>query len=81
MSPRRRTVTTPPAREQALLAGWGRTAPTSSELVRPSSVEDQLEQAHRCYLENGLGARDDAVAMQYLIPGWIFDNKRPCMVR
>ncbi|HRM67785.1 MAG TPA: glucarate dehydratase [Thauera phenylacetica] len=43
--------------------------------------EDQLEQAHRCYLENGLGARDDAVAMQYLIPGWIFDNKRPCMVR
>jgi glucarate dehydratase len=43
--------------------------------------EDQLEQAHRCYLENGLGARDDAVAMQYLIPGWTFDNKRPCMVR
>ena len=43
--------------------------------------EDQLEKAHRCYLENGLGARDDAVAMQYLIPGWIFDNKRPCMVR
>ncbi len=43
--------------------------------------EDQLEKAHRCYLENGLGARDDAVAMQYLIPGWTFDNKRPCMVR
>ncbi|WP_341647965.1 glucarate dehydratase [Thauera humireducens] len=42
--------------------------------------EDQLEKAHRCYLENGLGARDDAVAMQYLIPGWTFDNKRPCMV-
>ena len=43
--------------------------------------EDELEKAHRCYLENGLGARDDAVAMQYLIPGWTFDNKRPCMVR
>ena len=43
--------------------------------------EDQLDKAHRCYLENGLGARDDAVAMQYLIPGWTFDNKRPCMVR
>ena len=43
--------------------------------------EDQLVMAHRCYLENGLGARDDAVAMQYLIPGWTFDNKRPCMVR
>lgn len=43
--------------------------------------EDQLEKAHRCYLENGLGARDDAMAMQYLIPGWSFDPKRPCMVR
>ena len=28
-----------------------------------------------------LGARDDAVAMQYLMPGWKFDNKRPCLVR
>lgn len=27
------------------------------------------------------GARDDAVAMQFLIPGWKFDNKRPCLVR
>ncbi|WP_312755048.1 hypothetical protein, partial [Escherichia coli] len=25
--------------------------------------------------------RDDALAMQYLIPEWTFDNKRPCMVR
>ena len=25
--------------------------------------------------------RDDSVAMQYLIPGWKFDNKRPCLVR
>jgi glucarate dehydratase len=22
------------------------------------------------YLQHGLGARDDAVAMQYLLPGW-----------
>jgi glucarate dehydratase len=29
----------------------------------------------------GLGARNDAVAMQYLIPGWSFDAKRPCLVR
>jgi glucarate dehydratase len=28
-----------------------------------------------------LGARDDAIAMQYLIPGWTFDDKRPCPVR
>jgi glucarate dehydratase len=40
-----------------------------------------LEQAHQLYLGMGLGARDDAVAMQYLIPGWQFDSKRPCLVR
>jgi glucarate dehydratase len=28
-----------------------------------------------------LAARDDASAMQYLIPGWKFDQKRPCLVR
>lgn len=42
---------------------------------------DALEKAHALYIEHGLGARDDAVAMQYLIPGWKFDNKRPCLVR
>jgi glucarate dehydratase len=42
---------------------------------------DALEQAHQRYLSMGLGARDDAAAMQYLIPGWAFDNKRPCMLR
>ena len=41
----------------------------------------KVEAAHQLYLQHGLGARDDAVAMQYLIPGWQFDNKRPCMVR
>jgi glucarate dehydratase len=33
------------------------------------------------YKQHGLGARDDAAAMQQLIPGWRFDPKRPCMVR
>ncbi|RJF95110.1 glucarate dehydratase [Noviherbaspirillum saxi] len=42
---------------------------------------EQVELAHQRYREMGLGARDDAVAMQYLIPGWKFDNKKPCMVR
>jgi glucarate dehydratase len=41
----------------------------------------EVEKAHALYLEHGLGARDDAVAMQFLIPGWKFDHKRPCMVR
>ncbi|HOW47460.1 MAG TPA: glucarate dehydratase [Rubrivivax sp.] len=40
-----------------------------------------VERAHQLYLQHGLGARDDAVAMQYLIPGWRFDPKRPCLVR
>jgi glucarate dehydratase len=42
---------------------------------------EQIEKAHQLYLTMGLGARDDAVAMQYLIPGWAFYSKRPCMVR
>jgi len=43
--------------------------------------EAELEKAHRLYQEHGLGARDDAVAMQFLVPGWKFDPKRPCLVR
>lgn len=42
---------------------------------------DQVMKAHKLYVENCLGARDDAVGMQYLIPGWKFDNKKPCLVR
>jgi glucarate dehydratase len=42
---------------------------------------DALAKAHELYKGMGLGARNDAVAMQYLISGWQFDNKRPCLVR
>lgn len=42
---------------------------------------DRLMLGHELYQKHGLGARDDAQGMQYLIPGWIFDNKRPCLVR
>jgi len=42
---------------------------------------DQLRSGHELYKSHGLGARDDAVAMQYLIPGWTFDPKRPCLMR
>ncbi len=41
----------------------------------------EIEKAHQLYNEKGLGARDDAIAMQYLIPGWKFDHKQPCLVR
>jgi glucarate dehydratase len=39
----------------------------------------QVEAAHRLYRQVGLGARDDAIAMQYLKPNWKFDPKRPCL--
>ncbi len=42
---------------------------------------DAIDAAHHLYNNMGLGARDDAVAMQFLIPGWKFNNKMPCMVR
>ena len=41
----------------------------------------QVEQAHQAYKGLGDGARDDAAAMQFLIPGWKFDPKKPCLVR
>jgi len=41
----------------------------------------KVEKAHQLYQQHGLGSRDDAIAMQHLIPGWKFDPKRPCMVR
>ncbi len=42
---------------------------------------DQVLKAHELYKSQALNARDDSIGMQYLIPGWKFDNKRPCMVR
>jgi glucarate dehydratase len=41
----------------------------------------EVEKAHQLYRQHGLGARDDSVAMQYLMPGWRFDPKRPALVR
>ena len=41
----------------------------------------EVEKAHQLYLQHGLGARDDATAMQYLIPGWTFNPKRPALER
>jgi glucarate dehydratase len=41
---------------------------------------EQIEHAHSLYNTMGLGARDDAKAMQFLLPGWKFNPKRPCLV-
>lgn len=42
---------------------------------------DQIMKAHELYNKENLGARDDSVGMQYLIPDWEFNNKKPCLVR
>lgn len=42
---------------------------------------EQIEKANQLYNKIGQGARDDAMAMQYLIHGWKYDPKRPSMVR
>jgi len=42
---------------------------------------EQIVSANKLYKKMGLGARDDAAAMQFLIPGWKFDPKRPCLLR
>jgi len=42
---------------------------------------EQLEVAHDLYQRHALGARDDAAAMRYLVPGWTFDPKSPALVR
>jgi len=41
----------------------------------------RIERANALYNTMGLGARDDARAMQFLLPGWKFNPKRPCLVR
>ncbi len=43
--------------------------------------EERLTAAHKLYRERRLDARDDTRAMQYLIPNWTFDPKRPCLMR
>ena len=42
---------------------------------------ERLDRAHELYKSQDLGARNDATSMQFLIPGWTFDNRRPCLLR
>ncbi len=42
---------------------------------------DAVAAAHELYLAEGLGARDDAAAMQYLVKDWTFNSKRPALQR
>jgi glucarate dehydratase len=42
---------------------------------------ERIERAHELYRKVGTGARDDAMAMQYLVPGWKFDPRQPSLAR
>jgi glucarate dehydratase len=42
---------------------------------------DRIGQAHALYRKVAGGARDDAVAMRYLVPGWRYDPKKPSLGR
>jgi len=42
---------------------------------------ETVERAHQRYRALAGGSRDDAIAMQFLIPGWTFNGKRPALVR
>ncbi|MET0266988.1 MAG: enolase C-terminal domain-like protein [Duganella sp.] len=42
---------------------------------------ERIRHAHELYQRVAAGARDDALAMRYLVPGWTYDPKRPSLVR
>ncbi|WP_034916644.1 enolase C-terminal domain-like protein [Erwinia sp. 9145] len=42
---------------------------------------ERIEQAHALYKTLPGGSRNDATAMQYLVPGWTFDRRRPAFGR
>ena len=41
----------------------------------------RVEEANALYNSMPTHDRDDAKAMQYLIPNWVYDHKKPCLVR
>jgi glucarate dehydratase len=42
---------------------------------------EEVEKAHQLYKQHALGSRDDASAMQFLVPDWKFDPKRAAFDR
>ena len=67
-------------REPLEISGGLLTVPDKPGLGVEIDME-RIEHANALYCRLPSGARDDAAAMQYVIPGWKFDPKRPAMVR
>ena len=42
---------------------------------------DRIEAAHALYKQVAGGARDDAMAMRYLVPGWTYHPNKPSLAR
>jgi glucarate dehydratase len=65
-------------REPFKIAGGAVEVPARPGLGIEIDME-RVEAAHALYKCLQSGARDDAVAMQFLIAGWTFHPKRPCL--
>ena len=42
---------------------------------------DRIEAAHLLYKKVATTARDDALAMRYLVPGWTYSPNKPSLGR
>jgi glucarate dehydratase len=67
-------------REPLVIAGGQLTVPDRPGLGVDIDME-MIDAAHALYNSLDHGSRNDAAAMQFLIPGWTFDPKRPCLCR
>ena len=61
--------------------GWKRSQVPEQPGLGVEIDRAAIEDANRLYDKVGLSGRDDAASMQFLIPGWKFDPKRPCLLR
>jgi glucarate dehydratase len=62
------------------IAGGKITVPERAGLGIEIDME-RIEHAHQLYKKIGIGNRDDRRAMEFLVPGWKFNPKRPCLVK
>ena len=67
-------------REPLQILGGAVAVPARAGLGIEPDME-RIEAAHALYRKVAQGARDDAVAMRYLFPGWTYDPKRPSFAR
>jgi len=67
-------------REPLRIAGGMVAVPEAPGLGIEPDME-RIRQAHDLYKRVAGGARDDAMAMRYLVPGWTYDPKRPSYAR